>query len=136
MANKKLFLDTNILLDELFADRVFSTATAKKLDEFIKDGYVFVLNNLSINNIWYIGAKKDRQKTREYIMDFFKTDLFEVYEVTNQDILETLELMSDLIRADFEDLLQYICAKNSGAKAIITNDKDFPKLDLELIRTN
>jgi len=37
---------------------------------------------------------------------------------------------------DFEDLQQYISAKNSNCKSIITNDKNFPKLDIELIRTN
>ena len=38
--------------------------------------------------------------------------------------------------ADFEDLQQYISAKNSNCDIIITNDKNFPKLDIPLIRTN
>ena len=63
MANKKLFLDTYILLDELFEDRVFSKATAKKIDSFIKD--------------------------------FYKTDLFEVYEIKNKDILEAINMLEE-----------------------------------------
>lgn len=135
MENKKLFLDTNILLDELFEDRIFSKATAKKIDSFIKDGYTFVLNALSLNTIWYIGAKKDRLKTLEFIKDFFKTDLFEVYEIKNRDIIEIISIIDKNPKADFEDLQQYICAKNSNSIAIITNDKNFPKIDLPLIRT-
>lgn len=91
MANKKLFLDTNILLDELFEDRVFSKATAKKINGFIKDGYTFVLNSLSLNTIWHIGAKKDRLETLSFIKNFYKTDLFEVYEIKNKDILEVIK---------------------------------------------
>lgn len=135
MENKKLFLDTNILLDELFEDRIFSKATAKKIDSFIKDGYTFVLNALSLNTIWYIGAKKDRLKTLEFIKDFFKTDLFEVYEIKNRDIVEIISIIDKNPKADFEDLQQYICAKNSNSIAIITNDKNFPIIDLPLIRT-
>jgi len=37
---------------------------------------------------------------------------------------------------DYEDTLQYFCALENGCKAIITNDKNFPKLDIELIRTS
>lgn len=38
-------------------------------------------------------------------------------------------------KADFEDLQQYICTKNSNSSAIITNDKNFPKIKLPIIRT-
>ncbi len=31
--------------------------------------------------------------------------------------------------SDYKDLHQYICAKNSGCEAIITNDKNFPERD-------
>ena len=38
--------------------------------------------------------------------------------------------------ADFEDALQYFCAKENGCITVITNDKDFPKLEIPLLRTD
>jgi len=32
--------------------------------------------------------------------------------------------------------LQYFCAKSCNCDVIITNDKNFPRLDIPLVRTN
>ena len=37
--------------------------------------------------------------------------------------------------ADYEDALQYFCALKHNCKAVITNDKNFPDIDIKLIRT-
>lgn len=45
-------------------------------------------------------------------------------------------MMDENDGADFEDLQQYIAAKNSGCDLIITNDKDFLNFDIKVKRTN
>jgi len=146
MANK-IFLDTNIVLDELFNDRENSKYTNAIIDKYLSENTIFVISNLSLNTIFYIGVEKNKQwkKTFNFIKNIaFNNPLFEIYYIQKKDLKEIYDYMDKNINADFlkesakhkEDLQQYIGAKNSSCKAIITNDKNFPKLDIPLIRTN
>jgi len=123
----KIYLDTNIILDMLF-QRENTKLTRYYVKENLKND-ILVTNNLSLNSIFYIAVEKFKEY--ENIKEFFKyidnSLKWEIYNLTKMD---------KNINTDFEDLQQYISAKNSGCKAIITNDKDFPKLDIQLIRTN
>jgi len=138
MANK-IFLDTNIMLDELFNDRENSKYTNSIIDKYLNENTTFVISNLSLNTIFYIGVEKNKQweRTFNFIKNItFNNPLFEIYYIQKKDLQEICDYMDKNIKADFEDLQQYIGAKNSSCKAIITNDKNFPKLDIPLIRTN
>ncbi|MDY0238791.1 MAG: type II toxin-antitoxin system VapC family toxin, partial [Campylobacterales bacterium] len=93
--------------------------------------------DLSLNTLYYIGSKTDRNTTFNFMKDItFNNPLFEVYYTKERDLKEIYGYMDKSTNADFEDLLQYAAAKNSGCSVIITNDKNFPKLDIPLIRTN
>jgi len=133
----KIFIDTNIALDLLLDKRPFSNETKLLLQNFEKDT-IFVINNLSLNTIFYVGANINKQFNETFI--FLKvienSPKWEIYNLTKKDRLFCYDYMDKNINTDFEDLQQYISAKNSNCKSIITNDKNFPKLDIELIRTN
>jgi len=138
MANK-IFLDTNIVLDELFNDRENSKYAKAIIDKYLSENTTFVISNLSLNTIFYIGVEKNKQwkKTFNFIKSItFNNLLFEIYYIQKKDLKEIYDFMDKNINTDFEDLQQYIGAKNSSCKAIITNDKNFPKLDIPFIRTN
>lgn len=136
MANK-IFLDTNILLDVLSSERISSQDTKNLLLKYSNEKAKFVINDLSLNTLYYIGSKLDRDKTFNFMKDItFDNPLFEVYYMNADDLKQIYNYMDKNVGEDFEDLQQYIAAKNSGCNCIITNDKAFPKLDIPLIRTN
>lgn len=56
--------------------------------------------------------------------------------MTAEDRYFALDYMDRNYGSDFEDLLQYSAAKNSNCSIIVTNDKDFPKIDIALKRTS
>jgi len=133
----KIFIDTNIALDLLLDKRPFSNETKLLLQSFEKDT-IFVINNLSLNTIFYVGANINKQYKETFIfLKAIENSLkWEIYNLTKEDRLFCYNYMDKNINADYEDLQQYIGAKNSKCKAIITNDKNFPKLDIPLVRTN
>lgn len=136
MANK-VFLDTNILLDVLSNERASSKDSIELLSKYSNERSKFVINDLSLNTLYYISSKIDRDKTLNFMQDVtFNNPLFEVYYIKEKDLKAIYDYMEQNVNADFEDLQQYIGAKNSGCSCIITNDKNFPKLDIPLIRTN
>lgn len=114
---KRIFLDTNILLDVLLergpfcqpAQLVWSLAERKE----IKAG----ISAVSLNNVFFI-IKKLASKEKAYFAINTLVEIFKICPVTSQTISKALKL--DL--PDFEDALQYICALQFRAKTIITRD--------------
>lgn len=129
----RLFVDTNIALDILFSDR----ENSEKTKAFImQQNSKLVINDLSLNTIFYIGSKINYDKTIEFLKTIvLSNSLWEVYYLKKADFVEVFKLMDENNGADFEDLQQYISANNSNCKTIITNDKNFPKLNTSLKRT-
>lgn len=129
----RLFVDTNIALDILFSDR----ENSEKTKEFImQQNSKLVINDLSLNTIFYIGSKINYDKTIEFLKTIvLSNSLWEVYYLKKADFVEIFKLMDENNGADFEDLQQYISANSSNCKTIITNDKNFPKLNTSLKRT-
>ena len=119
--NKKVFLDTNIILD-LLGKRVPFYDTAATLFSF-GDRKVLKLyiSSLTFANIHYILSKqKGSNKTKE-ILRKFKV-LVTVLPVDDKII----ELALNSNMKDFEDAIQYFCAIEQNLKVIITrNKKDF-----------
>lgn len=133
MANK-IFIDTNIALDILFSDRVNSDCTK---DFILKQNAKLVINDLSLNNIFYIGSKIDYKVTFDFLKNItINSNIWQVYYLRKRDLIETFDLMDRDFGADFEDLQQYVSAKNSDCQKIISNDRNFPKLDISVVRTN
>ncbi|MCT7487222.1 PIN domain-containing protein [Aliarcobacter cryaerophilus] len=87
------------------------------------------LNDLSIINIYYITRKSTN---REKIKEVLKTILYEQNIVSiDQEIIENA-LNSNF--KDFEDGVQYFCAKKIEADLIITDNKtDFINSDIKVM---
>jgi predicted nucleic acid-binding protein len=121
MAFKRLFTDSDILLDLLLSRKPFLFHSQVLLLESFKNGIILNTSALIIANINYILSKQIGSKTsREKIADLIKT-------------VKVLPLESDIVDMalesnfpDFEDAMQFFIANRYNCDAIISrNIKDY-----------
>jgi len=124
----KIFIDTNIFLDLILkrekykeALQIFNAIEQERFEAFVLD--------ITILNIDYI-AKKQTKDIRDFLALINR--LFKVIGASNESIKKALELNNN----DLEDNLQYITAKDSKCKIIITNDKKFINKDIQLMSSD
>lgn len=123
----KIYVDTNIFLDSIL-DR--DRGIAKQVLFFLEDkDFEIILNDISIVNIHYFSKKGLESKSlQEYINAFL-----DEYTIVSAD----REILRSAINSDFkdfEDAVQYFCAKEKKANLIITNDKKgFQNSDIDTI---
>ena len=129
---KKVFFDTNVLLDSVLPDRdngVESSVVLSASDNGLIEGYV---SFLSVANSAYI-LKKGRTVNQ---MKEVLRDLLTGIKVLPMDDSQ-LQAAYDVEAPDFEDVLQYECAKCAGCDLIVTsNTKHFKFIkDIEVLTT-
>lgn len=118
MAYKKVFLDTNVLLDYIL-DRGNVSVCAGEIFELCVEGRIDVyVAAHSILNMFYILRKYIGVKTRKMIMHNI-CDLCTVVDVNESKIMTAI--LGD--RSDLEDYVQVLCAEECGAECIVTRDK-------------
>ena len=127
---KSIFLDTNVLID-FFADRKpFSIEAARLFNYSIKKKINLYISAVSYNNIYYIL----RQSCSHIETIKMLTELNEwtvIIDVSKEIINKSLK--SDF--RDFEDAIQYNCAKSlKKIDFIVTRDtKDFKTSSLPIL---
>jgi len=134
----KIYLDTNIILDLFDNDRKSSATSQKFVDELFSDGAEFYINSDTLTNAFFI-LKSRIKVTQEKALKAleYSTTLCEVVPIEKEDALRAIALCSDISTdyKDYEDTVQYICAKKIDADVIVTNDKGFVSLDIEIKKT-
>jgi len=123
----RIYLDTNIYLNSILnRDKEIS----KKILSFLAGVDVeLYLNDISIINIHYIIRKS---LERESVIEELRTIQKENNLVSVDE--EIIENSLDSEFKDFEDAVQYFCAKKIDAELIITdNIKDFKLSDIRVI---
>lgn len=134
----RVYLDTNIVLDLLLKKRQNHQNSLNTLANYIKNDYLFATNNLNLNTTFYVGAEKNNQyeNTKQFLLTIENSQQWIIYNLTTSDRHFAYKYMEKHFGTDFEDLQQYISAKNSKCQTIITNDKHFPQLNVPLKRTD
>ncbi len=118
---KKVFLDTNILIDILL-DRDLDGISIKKIAPYLKDSKVF-LSTLSVHITFYILKIKPNSIMHKSAVDLINT----MNLVLLSNIIVGISMKSYL--NDFEDTLQYYSALDQNCDYILTRDiKDFEKI--------
>lgn len=148
----RYLLDINVLIDFLIDDDFSSVrsasseakeqvlATKRELFELLKDDQnVCVIVSSSLVTLFFALTNKQkhlRSKASKLLLDLYRdSDIWQIVADDHKSIKEALEFCEQN-GADFEDVLLYFCAKNNDCRAIITNDKNFPQIDIPLIRTH
>jgi predicted nucleic acid-binding protein len=114
----KVYVDTNIFLDAILnRDKNISKEVLFFLEE---KNFEIILNNISIINIHYF-ASKDKNMNNEMVKKHINIFL-EEYTIFSAET-EILQTALNSNFDDFEDGVQYFCAKSIDVDFIITNDK-------------
>ena len=132
----KLYIDTNIFIDLLDSTRPSYVGSFTLIKSSIAEGKTLYLNSDTLTNAFYILNRTESRDTLIALMQKM-VSLFVVVAVENEEVMTALSLCEDTACAfkDYEDALQYVCAKKSKADVIVTNDKGFVALDIKIMRT-
>lgn len=116
---KKIFLDTNFLMDYLVRPDYYEKASLV-LKEGSRKGYKFCISFLTVANFAYINRKMPADL--RYVMLNGIIEAFEIVSNTSGHLLEAMKMNAQ----DYEDAIQYQTALSSKCEGIITrNGKDF-----------
>ncbi|MDX2279924.1 MAG: PIN domain-containing protein [Saprospiraceae bacterium] len=127
---KKLFIDTNIVLDLLVKREPFYEEAAKLFSLGDRKKVILLVSSLTFANTNYILSKINSSMVARDILTKFKV-LVTVVEL-NDKIIELS--LNDKTFSDFEDGLQYYSAIENEADMIITrNFKDFKSSKIPVI---
>lgn len=120
MTNKNVFLDTNVVLDFLDQKRENHGIAHKMMSRIVLNDYKVVISEDMLSTIFYI------DKNSRKVLSFFKTIVkkWQVVSFGEKVILSSIGIALNE-KADFEDVLQCLCAKENDCSILITNDKNF-----------
>src|SRR5690606_1379089 len=130
--NKRIFIDTNVMLDFLGERKPYYEPIAKIATLAEKGKLTMVVSPISFATVNYFLSKfESPQIAREKLRKF--RILCEICSLNAQ----TIEKGLNSIIKDFEDALQYFSATESDCELIITrNRKDFKKSLLPLMTSD
>lgn len=124
----KIYIDTNIILDLLDANRITHKDSLKLLSFYLNDSNTeLFVNSDSLTNIFYILRYRVKLSFLDSIEKIENIkDMFEIVSIEKNEIELAIEICKNGEFKDFEDALQYICALKADCELIITNNiKDF-----------
>ena len=126
---KRVFLDTNVILDLLLDRKPYSDDITNLIELGIEQGIELCISSVTITDVNYIvgkfqGANAANKKTKQIL------ELVTVENVGQTTVLKA----SKSVFKDFEDGVQNFCAEESKHKVIVTrNTKDFRKSKLSIM---
>ena len=127
---KRVFVDTNVIIDFL-ADREPFSEFAAKLFQLAHDGRINIyIASISINNTYYILRQVCSHRKASKLIESI-LGLVTVQETNKEILLKAVKSGFN----DFEDAIQYFSAKKvRGIEVIVTrNTKDFKKSDIPIL---
>ncbi|PHS31975.1 MAG: ribonuclease [Sulfurovum sp.] len=134
----KVLLDTNIIVDIFDDKRKSSEATIGVIKKMLEEGTTLYVNSDTLTTTFYLLRSQRKMTFTEAINAIKETSVFcELISIEKNDVLKTISLCEteDTLFKDYEDTLQYVCAKKVDAELILTNDKGFVSLDIEVSGT-
>ncbi|RXP45440.1 PIN domain-containing protein [Lutibacter sp. HS1-25] len=121
--SKRIFIDTNVMLDLLGERNPFYESIAKIATLGEKGKLTLIVSPISFATVNYFLSKFENSKTAREKLRKFKI-ISEICSLTEH----TIEKGLNSSFKDFEDALQYFSATESDCELIITrNGKDFKK---------
>lgn len=128
----KVFLDTNVLIDSLLSGRPNNLEASAIISACELNNIEGFASFLTIANIAYI-MRKDVERPQLLIILQNLMNIIDILPMNKSQLHEAFTVTAP----DFEDVLQYECAKAAGCDVIVTaNTKHFKFCkDIEVVST-
>lgn len=125
---KKIFLDTDVIIDFLTKREPFAVESMKLMEYGNRKKIKIYISSLCFSNVHYIiGRLENKPKARDKVKGLLK--LVETLSVTKV----TIEKAAYSGFKDFEDAIQNFCAEENGIQILVTrNVKDYSKSSLSI----
>jgi len=134
-----IYVDTNIVVDMCDNNRAQHNNSFALIASYLeKKGCKLFINSDTLSNLFYILSNRSMLDTVEVLKKMqFVNEIFTLVSIEFEDVSMALDLCADTSSSykDYEDTMQYICAKKVEADLIVTNDKGFVSADIELMMT-
>lgn len=126
---KSVFLDTNIVLDLLDSKRSLHEEAKKLIEKLMREGVEIYISEDMLSTIYYVAKEKEK------VLAFFSAVMehWQVVPFGESVIKEVIGICQKETQADFEDVLQCLCAKANGCDVLITNDREFYRCGIEVV---
>ena len=133
-----ILLDTNIIMDMFDDNRKTHKSSLALVRKFLSDDATLYVNSDTLTTSFYLLRSQKKASLKEALYAIRETtNICELVSIEIEDVENALDLCEDEESSfkDYEDAVQYVCAKKVGADLIVTNDKKFVSLDIELQNT-
>ena len=122
-----LLIDTNVFL-ELMLGRERADECERFLDKVSSGELEAAISKFTVHAVEAL--LNDSNLILAFLRNVQNSLGLSVYETSLEDEIATSMLM-DKLKLDFDDALQYYIAKKLGAKAIVSYDKHFDRVDIQ-----
>ena len=129
MISKKIFLDTNIVLDIIDSTRSNHEKALQLGSYLLLNDYEIFVSEDMLTTLFYISS--DKQKTLLFIKEVIFVD-WKIVPFGTEVIKKAIDLSLEK-KLDLEDVLQCLCAKENECRVFITNDKRFYDCGVEIM---
>ena len=130
-----VLLDTNIIMDMFDEDRKTYASSLTIVKELLVSGATLYVNSDTLTTAFYLLRNQKKATFQESLYAIRETThICELVSIEIDDVNKALVLCEDKETPcnDYEDTMQYMCAKKVNADLIVTNDKGFVGLDIEV----
>jgi predicted nucleic acid-binding protein len=135
-----IYVDTNIVVDMCDNKRALYKNSFELITHYFEeDNCELFINSDTLANLFYILSNRSTLDAEEVLEKMqFVSEIFTLVSIESEDVDIALYLCADNTTPykDYEDTVQYVCAKKIEADLIVTNDKGFASLDIETIGTS
>lgn len=126
---KKIFLDTNVLLDFLLDREPFHFDIAQIIEQSINGAFEICVSSITITDTYYIISRSEGKRAANKKIK----NILELVKVENVGE-STVHKSSSSKFKDFEDGVQNFCAMEANHKIFVTrNVKDYKESELAIL---
>ena len=123
------YLDSNVFLYPLLYKGKKATKAQNILNEMVLGKAPCITSSLTLDEIiWIIMKMHDRTKAIEIARDVLSLPNLKILDVTNEHILQSLDLMEKYQRLKPRDAIHIAVCINAGVFTIISDDTDFENI--------
>jgi len=134
-----IYVDTNIIIDICDSQRAMHAHSFEVITDYMEqDNYELFINSDTLANLFYVLSNRSTLNAEEVLDKMhFIHEIFTLVSIESKEIEMALALCADSNsqHTDYEDTMQYVCAKKIDASLILTNDKKFVSADIGLCAT-